>query len=169
MAARQAARRRLEQPVRFFPQRWQRKFSVQPFFKRLAGWRGSAPPRFPQKAKSPNDTQKIRKGSQNVPVGRFGEGEPYQGVPLRTQSCKNYGVSPLVAAQLVARPMKLGARKAAAATWERRHAAAGAVFRFGRFGAAVMPQFLRNCGRGDRGRPAGRLFSVLGCARGATE
>ena len=51
MAARQAARRRLEQPVRFFPQRWQRKFSVQPFFKRLAGWRGSAPPRPPQRAK----------------------------------------------------------------------------------------------------------------------
>ena len=33
-----------------------------------------------------------------------------------------------------------------------------------------MPQFLRNCGRGDiRGRPAGRLSLFLGCARGATE
>ena len=33
-----------------------------------------------------------------------------------------------------------------------------------------MPQFLRNCGRGDiRGRPAGRLSFFLGCARGATE
>ena len=32
-----------------------------------------------------------------------------------------------------------------------------------------MPQFLRNCGRGDiRGRPAGRLSFFLGCARGAT-
>ena len=32
-----------------------------------------------------------------------------------------------------------------------------------------MPQFLRNCGRGDiRGRPAGRLSLFLGCARGAT-
>ena len=31
-----------------------------------------------------------------------------------------------------------------------------------------MPQFLRNCGRGNRGRPAGRLSFFLGCARGAT-
>ena len=31
--------------------------------------------------------QKIRKGSPNVPVGRLGEGEPYQGVPRRMQSC----------------------------------------------------------------------------------
>ena len=32
-----------------------------------------------------------------------------------------------------------------------------------------MPQFLRNCGRGDiRGWPAGRLSLFLGCARGAT-
>ena len=32
-----------------------------------------------------------------------------------------------------------------------------------------MPQFLRNCGRGSRRRPAGRLCPFLGCARGATE
>ena len=32
----------------------------------------------------------------------------------------------------------------------------------------VMPQFRRNCGRGNRGRPAGRLSFCLGCARGAT-
>ena len=32
----------------------------------------------------------------------------------------------------------------------------------------VMPQFLRNCGRGNRGRPAGHLSLFWGCARGAT-
>ena len=79
MAARQAARRRIEQHVENFPQRVKRKFSVQPFSK---GWRGGgqSPPRPPQRAKSlmiPKDQE----GRQNVPVGRFAVGNPIKGFP----------------------------------------------------------------------------------------
>ena len=117
-------------------------------------------PRPPQRAKSPYDTKRSGREVQQ-PSGLLDRGEPYQGVPRRTQSCstrlpnKNraarrndkrfdslarfsylltFSIPKIlralssVAAQPVARLIKLDAKKTAAAAWERRHAAAGAVF-----------------------------------------
>ena len=107
---------------------------------------------------TPNDTK--RSGREvRQPGGLSARGEPYQGVPRRTQSCtttherkprqqgkrttfrladavflwtfstpKILRALSSVAAQPVARLIKLDAKKTAAAAWERRHAAAGAVF-----------------------------------------
>ena len=120
---------------------------------------------------TPNDTK--RSGREvRQPGGLSDRGEPYQGVPRRTQSCtttherkprqqgkrttfrladavflwtfstpKILRALSSVAAQPVARLIKLDAKKTAAAAWERRHAAAGAVLRFGLVRSASCRNF----------------------------
>ncbi len=130
-------------------------------------------PRPPQRAKSPYDTKRSGREVQQ-PSGLLDRGEPYQGVPRRTQSCstrlpnKNraarrndkrfdslarfsylltFSIPKIlralssVAAQPVARLINLNAKKTAAATRERRHAAAGAVLRFGLVRSASCRNF----------------------------
>ena len=97
-----------------------------------------------------NDTQKIRKGSQNVPVGRFGEGEPYQGVPRRTQSCtylppnKNRAAKKRITLRL-----------------------AGAVFRFGWIRSASCRNFFEIAAAGTSAGGLRAAFFLFWVAPGA--
>ncbi len=90
IAARQAARRRFEQPVGKFPQRAQRKFSIQPFSKGWWGWKGQSPFLARPRGRNPqNDTQKIRKGRPDSPVGCRAEGNPIKGFPAGRSPAPN--------------------------------------------------------------------------------
>ena len=72
----------MKQPVGNFPQRGKNQVFDPAFFKRLVGMEGAKPlPRPPQRAKSPNDTQKIRKGRPDSPVGCRAEGNLSRGAP----------------------------------------------------------------------------------------
>ena len=57
------------------------------FFKRLVGMEGAKPlPRPPQRANFPTDSKRSGREAKR-PGGTLDRGEPYQGVPRRTQSC----------------------------------------------------------------------------------
>ena len=77
--------------------------------------RGKAPFSPSTEGEIPQMIPKDQEGRQNVPVGRFGEGEPYQGVPRRTQSCSASHQTINRAAGRSGKTLRL----------------AGAVFRFG--------------------------------------
>ena len=88
--------------------------------------------------------QRDQEGKARQPGGLSGRGEPYQGVPRRTQSCKNASTNKNRVSEKK--------RKNASTRWR-----------------GFSLRKMRNCGRGDiRGRPAGRLSLFWGCARGAT-
>ena len=94
---------------------------------------------------------KTDKGEVRQPGGLSDRGEPYQGVPRRTQSCKKC-TNDNRASEKKRQTLRL----------------AGAVYALDSLGvghAAISPK-LRP--RVSRGWPAGRLFHFLGCARGAT-
>ena len=85
----------MKQPVGKFPQRGRNQVFDPAFFKRLVGMEGAKPlPRPPQRAKSPNDTQKIRKGRPDSPVGCRAEGNPIKGGPAGRSPAKNAQTKP---------------------------------------------------------------------------
>ena len=137
---------------------------------------------------------KTDKGEARQPGGLSDQGEPYQGVPRRTQSCtqrtNNNRASKrneqrfdslarfhfdLFNAENPTGPLTLsrGHRSPARGARPRRHGSGDtpplarlfAPDKSGVRHAAISPK-LRP--RVSRGRPAGRLFHFLGCARGAT-
>ena len=71
------------------PQRGKTKFSIQPFFKRLVGSLGGKAPKSPSaEGETPPMIPKRSGREDQRPGGTLVRGEPYQGVPRRTQSYK---------------------------------------------------------------------------------
>ncbi len=97
------------------------------FFKRLVGMEGAKPlPRPPQRAKFPTDSKRSGREAKR-PGGTLDRGEPYQGVPRRTQSCPSRPPTINRAARRNVETLRL----------------AGAVFRFSQIRSASCRNFFK--------------------------
>ena len=88
MAARQAARRRLWKPVGQFPQRKQRKFSIQPFSK--GWWGGGAAPLLALRRgrNTPKDTKRSGRAAKTSRWDVLAKGNPIKGFPAGRSPAK---------------------------------------------------------------------------------